>query len=39
VIYLYMDRLQLRVRRRKHARSAIGEIPAPHEPAKGPSLT
>ncbi|MBZ5641526.1 MAG: multidrug efflux RND transporter permease subunit [Acidobacteriia bacterium] len=39
VIYLYMDRLQLRVRRRKHAHAAISEIPAPPTPAKGPSLT
>ncbi|MBZ5660712.1 MAG: multidrug efflux RND transporter permease subunit [Acidobacteriia bacterium] len=39
VIYLYMDRLQLRFRRRKHAHAAIGDIPAPPAPAKGPSLT
>jgi multidrug efflux pump len=39
VIYLYMDRLQLRFRRRKQARGLIHDIPAPPAPAKGTSLT
>ncbi len=39
VIYLYMDRLQLRFRRHKTARAAMGDVPAPPAAAKGPSLT
>ena len=39
VIYLYMDRLQLRFRRRKRAHTIAGEVPAPPVSAKGPSLT
>ena len=39
VIYLYMDRLQLRFRRRKQAHGLIHEVPAPPAPAKGTSLT
>ena len=39
VIYLYMDRLQLRFRRRKQAHVLIHDVPAPPAPAKGTSLT
>jgi hypothetical protein len=39
VIYLYMDRLQLRFRRRKHAPAIPGEVPPTPAPLQGPSLT
>jgi multidrug efflux pump len=39
VIYLYMDRLQLRFRRRKQAQTIPGEVPVPPAPLKGPSLS
>jgi multidrug efflux pump subunit AcrB len=40
VIYLYMDRLQLRFRRRKHASAAApGKVPPRSAPLQGPSLT
>jgi len=39
VIYLYMDRLQLRFRRRKQVRAIPGEVPARPASLKGPSLT
>jgi multidrug efflux pump len=39
VIYLYMDRLQTRLRRRKEVRTFTGDLSARPEPAKGPSLT
>jgi hydrophobe/amphiphile efflux-1 (HAE1) family protein len=40
VIYLYMDRLQMRFRRRKHALTAApGKVPPGPAPLQGPSLT
>jgi len=39
VIYLYMDRLQLRFRRRKHAPAVAGEVPPAPASLQGPSLT
>jgi multidrug efflux pump len=39
VIYLYMDRLQLRFRRRKHASASHGEVPPTPASLQGPSLT
>jgi multidrug efflux pump subunit AcrB len=39
VIYLYMDRLQLRFRRRKHAPAIPGEVPPNPASLQGPSLT
>jgi Cu/Ag efflux pump CusA len=39
VIYLYMDRLQLRFRRRKHAPVVPGEVPPTPASLQGPSLT
>ena len=39
VIYLYMDRLQLRFRRRKHAPAVAGEVPPTPASLQGPSLT
>jgi multidrug efflux pump subunit AcrB len=39
VIYLYMDRLQLRFRRHKHAHAIIADVPAPPAHTKDPSLT
>jgi multidrug efflux pump len=39
VIYLYMDRLQMRFRRRKHAPAISGEVPQTPASLQGPSLT
>jgi hydrophobe/amphiphile efflux-1 (HAE1) family protein len=39
VIYLYMDRLQMRFRRRKHAPAIPGEVPPTPATLQGPSLT
>jgi hypothetical protein len=39
VIYLYMDRLQQRFRRRKHAAAISGEVPPTPVSLQGPSLT
>jgi len=39
VIYLYMDRLQLRFRRRKRTLAMPGEVPPTSAPLRGPSLT
>jgi multidrug efflux pump subunit AcrB len=39
VIYLYMDRLQARIRRRKHAPAIAGEVPPAPASLEGPSLT
>ena len=39
VIYLYMDRLQQRLRRRKHVPAIPGEVPPTPAPLQGPSLT
>jgi len=39
VIYLYMDRLQLRFRRRKHVPAVGGEVPPTPASLQGPSLT
>jgi Cu/Ag efflux pump CusA len=39
VIYLYMDRLQLRFRRRKRTLAVPGEVPPTPAPLRGPSLT
>ncbi len=39
VIYLYMDRLQLRFRRRKRASAIPGQVPPTPATLRGPSLT
>jgi multidrug efflux pump subunit AcrB len=39
VIYLYMDRLQARLRRRKEIRTLTGDLSSPPAPVKGTSLT
>ena len=39
VIYLYMDRLQMRFRRRKRATAIAGEVPPTPASLQGPSLT
>jgi multidrug efflux pump len=39
VVYLYMDRLQERFRRRKRAHAMPGEVPPSHSPLQDPSLT
>jgi multidrug efflux pump subunit AcrB len=39
VIYLYMDRLQMRFRRRKRAAAISGEVPPTPASLQGPSLT
>jgi multidrug efflux pump subunit AcrB len=39
VIYLYMDRLQQRLRRRKHVPAIPGEVPPTPASLQGPSLT
>jgi hydrophobe/amphiphile efflux-1 (HAE1) family protein len=39
VIYLYMDRLQMRFRRRKRATAISGEVPPTPASLQGPSLT
>ncbi len=39
VIYLYMDRLQMRFRRRKRAPAIAGEVPPTPASLQGPSLT
>ncbi len=39
VIYLYMDRLQQRFRRHKHAPAIPGAVPPTPAPLQGPSLT
>jgi multidrug efflux pump len=39
VIYLYMDRLQMRFRRRKPALAAVGKVPSSPASLEGPSLT
>jgi multidrug efflux pump len=39
VIYLYMDRLQARIRRRKKVRTLSGDLSPRPVPVKGPSLT
>jgi multidrug efflux pump subunit AcrB len=39
VIYLYMDRLQARIRRRKHAPAIAGKVPPAPASLEGPSLS
>jgi len=39
VIYLYMDRLQERIRGRKHVPAISGEVPPATAPLQGPSMT